>query len=217
MKLTTASVALQNLKNSPITNPLAHKKDANTAVLTNEDPKFAAVAEASNTSALLEDETSPTESLLCSYSEVEEMKNRMNKSSSNSKDINEKLTPSPPSPGTPTNVSLSLSDGKDFFVDDEIADQPALIFDDTLTNDNAFSAAQPPSETSTLIDSTPKSKRKSYSSVKESPLPARARKFLPKRSGSLDTLSPCESIASDDLMMDFEYSQSSGLDDIVDR
>lgn len=36
---------------------------------------------------------------------------------------------SPESPGTPTHasVSLSLSDGRDYF-DDEIADQPALLF-----------------------------------------------------------------------------------------
>lgn len=36
---------------------------------------------------------------------------------------------SPESPGTPTHASgsLSLSDGRDFF-DDEIADQPALLF-----------------------------------------------------------------------------------------
>lgn len=35
----------------------------------------------------------------------------------------------PDSPGTPTHASgeLSLSDGRDFF-DDEIADQPALLF-----------------------------------------------------------------------------------------
>lgn len=33
----------------------------------------------------------------------------------------------------------------------------------------------------------------------------------------MDTLSPCESIASDDMMMDFEYSQSSGLDDLGDN
>lgn len=35
----------------------------------------------------------------------------------------------PETPGTPTHVSgsLSLSDGRDYF-DDEIADQPALLF-----------------------------------------------------------------------------------------
>lgn len=36
----------------------------------------------------------------------------------------------PDSPGTPTNAtnSLSLSEGRDFLIDDEIADQPALVF-----------------------------------------------------------------------------------------
>lgn len=216
-KVLSAGTALQNLKNCPITNPIAHKVEVRSVLLTIEDPKFEAVAESCNSNALLDDETSPTDSLLCSYSETDDFKNKMNRSSSNSKDINEKVTPSPPSPGTPTNASLSLSDGKDFFVDDEIADQPALIFDDTLTNNDPFSIQAVSDSTPTLIESTPKTRRRTIGSVKESPLALRSRKFMPTRSGSLDTLSPCESIASDDLMMDFEYSQSSGLDDINDR
>lgn len=78
--------------------------------------------------SLLDDETllSPADSIV-SCSESEEVRKKLQRSSSNSKDINEK--PSPPTPGTPTNASnsLSLSEGKDdFLIDDEIADQPAL-------------------------------------------------------------------------------------------
>lgn len=89
--------------------------------------------------ALLDDETliSPVDSISCS--ETEEIKKKFQHSSSDSKDINEKATP--PSPGSPTNASnsLSLSDGKDdFLIDDEIADQPSLVFEDGVpaVNDN---------------------------------------------------------------------------------
>lgn len=56
-------------------------------------------------------------------------------SGENSKNI------TPESPGTPTHASgsLSLSDGRDFF-DDEIADQPALLFRSKLVEySNCFS------------------------------------------------------------------------------
>lgn len=48
-----------------------------------------------------------------------------------------------------------------------------------------------------------------------SPSPARGRRA--SRTGSIDTLSPCESIASDDLMMDFEQSEGSGFDCTAER
>lgn len=197
------------------------KTQAKTVLLSIEDSKFAAVAAASTSGTLLQDETSPTDSLIGSYTESDEMhKNNKynNRSSSDSKDINEKLSITPPSPGTPTHASnsLSLSDGKDFFVDDEIADQPALVFDDTVTNDNNTFNSKGSEGNSTLIESTPKLRRRSADNAKASPFTLR-KKFLVHRSGSVDTLSPCESIASDDLMLDFEYSQSSGLDDLGDR
>lgn len=185
--------------------------------LTIEDSTFAAVAASSNTGDLLEDETSPSGSMACSTSEIEEALRKLSLSSP-VKDINQKSSLSPPSPGTPTNVSLSLSEGKDFFVDDEIADQPALVFDDTVTaNDNSFGNVQSLSENTATIEYTPKSKRKPISAFKEQPLPARPKRILMQRTGSVDTLSPCESIASDDLMLDFEYSQNSGMDDGSDR
>lgn len=67
--------------------------------------------------------------------------------------------------------------------------------------------------TPTIVDSTPKPRRKVPMAFEGSPLSIRSRRFLHSRTGSLDTLSPCESIASDDLMMDYEYSQSSGLEE----
>ncbi|CAH2008277.1 unnamed protein product [Acanthoscelides obtectus] len=110
-----------------------------------EDHRFAAVAAAaSNTESLLDDETllSPTDSIL-SCTESEEIRKTKERNSSNSKDINEK--PSCSSPGTPTNASnsLSLSDGKDdFLIDDEIADQPALVFEDNMTAGTYFYSFQ---------------------------------------------------------------------------
>lgn len=207
------SDVIHNLAQASIAKTQA-KTEGRSVLLSIEDPKFAALAAASNVSTLIQDETSPTDSLIGSYSESEELhKSKLNNRSSS--DSKEKISITPPSPGTPTNASnsLSLSDGgKDFFVDDEIADQPALVFDDTLTNDNV----QHSEEASTLMDSTPKMRRRSASAIKESPMPLR-KKFLIHRSGSVDTLSPCESIASDDLMLDFEYSQSSGLEDLGER
>lgn len=209
---------LHNLMQTSISNSLTlDKTEVKNVLLTIEDPKFAAVAAASTCANLLEDEPSPVDSLICSFSENEEfIKNACknnNNSSSNSKDINEKT---PSTPGTPTNASnsLSLSDGKDYF-DDEIADQPGLIFDDTpnACNSDTASIKQHSEATSTLVESTPKQRRRTIS-IEHSPLPLRNKKMLRSRTGSIDTLSPCESIASDDLMMDFDISQGSGLDDI---
>lgn len=212
---TIIGVALKNLMATNLNNSML-KPDIKNVALTIEDPKFAAVAAASNTGCLLDDETlqSPIDFSLSESDEL--LKRKINHSSSNSKDINEKLTP--PSPGTPTNASnsLSLSDGKDdFLIDDEIADQPDLVFEETIVHMNdTYSVSQNNSEnTPTIVDSTPKPKRKILQAFEGSPLMARNRKFLESRAGSLDTLSTCESIASDDLMMDFDYSQSSGLED----
>ncbi|KAF5300351.1 hypothetical protein FQR65_LT09181 [Abscondita terminalis] len=227
--LKPANLVTQNLINNTIVTSTPNREVKN-VLLTIEDPKFAAVAAASNTSTLLEDETSPVDSLICSYSENEDLRhkflnNDLKKdcgSSSNSKDVNEKLTLSPSSPGTPTNASnsLSLSDGKDYF-DDEIADQPALVFDDTITvtaTDGASVTQQNSENTPTLIDSsTPKLKRKQMNAFEYSPLLMRKRTLLNSRTASMDTLSPCESITSDDLMLDFDQSQSSGVDDNLDR
>lgn len=147
-------------------------------LLTIEDP-FAAVA-ANSSTTLLDDETSPQDSLISSLTESEGVASK--KSAINKEPIKETTTPGPASPGTPTNTSLSLSDGtgRDFLIDDEIADQPALTFDESTTH-----VAATPEKT--------------------------------MLAASVDTLSPCESIASDDLMLDFEHSQSSGIDGSTDR
>ncbi|XP_065170598.1 serine-rich adhesin for platelets isoform X3 [Atheta coriaria] len=187
------------------------------------DPTFAAIAASNISVPLIADEPSPVDSINCSSSSTSENhesstgkpdndKNRkMSAVSSDSKDINEKNTPS--SPGSPTNASnsLSLSDGReDFLIDDEIADQPALLFDDTITNSN-----QPSEATSTIVDSTPKASRRAMGVYESSPLSLKNRRLGRARAGSLDTLSPCESIASDDCMMD--YDMSSGVEDANDR
>lgn len=210
-KSATNRTAVQKQVDPPVASRHVRHEMKNIFLLV-EDSSFEAVAAASNSSALLEDETSPTDSLMCSSSEVDDVLKRK----TNSKDVNEKLSQSPPSPGTPTNVSLSLSEGKDFFVDDEIADQPALVFDDTVTpNDSSFSNIQQLSDNTSTV--TPKSKRKSIFTNREQCITLRPKKIPMHRAGSVDTLSPCESIASDDLMLDFEYSQNSVIDDGSER
>lgn len=212
---TAISAALQNLMATSLTKPF-NKNDTKNVLLSIEDPKFAAVANSAASTIALDNETllSPGD---ISYTESEEYIKRKSNSSSNSKDINEKATP--PSPGTPTNASnsLSLSDGKDdFLIDDEIADQPALVFEDrSLTNASEAFSQNTSENTPTMVDS-PKPRRKPLQPF-DSPLMMKNKKFLESRTGSLDTLSPCESIASDDLMMDFDYSQSSGLDECDNR
>jgi hypothetical protein len=57
------------------------------------------------------------------------------------------------------------------------------------------------------------SKRRVASSVDGSPV--RTRRV--SRTGSVDTLSPCESIESDDLMLDYERSEGSLFDCTAER
>ncbi|KAJ2952094.1 hypothetical protein O0L34_g4364 [Tuta absoluta] len=117
----------------------------------------------------------------------------------------------PESPGTPTHASgeLSLSDGKDYF-DDEIADQPALLF--RKDNDG--------SQSSKTLERDNKQIRRSRERIPASPLVQRNRKMCraTERTASLDTLS---SLASDDLMMDNDLAQSitslQSVDDYIER
>lgn len=218
-------------------------------MLTIEDPLFAAIAAAASPT-MIEDETSPVDSLFSSSSTAtsttsEIMEKDQSPSHSRQKDDSKKLKDpdrdsgersaqhsgnilSPDSPGTPTNastsLSLSVSEGRDFLIDDEIADQPGLTFDDGNTtgtghigsSDMVTSSGGCTSQllsitenTATVIDSTskPVSKRR-VSSVDGSPV--RTRRM--SRTGSVDTLSPCESITSDDLMLDYERSEGSIFD-----
>lgn len=109
-----------------------------------QNTKFAAMT-AALSDILLDDETSPSDSLISSTASddigLKRTKKRINDSIKeiDEKDLND-VSPifevaSPISHGTPTHAtnSFSFSDGdcaRDFLIDDEIADQPVLCFGD---------------------------------------------------------------------------------------
>ncbi|XP_075164019.1 uncharacterized protein LOC142236666 isoform X3 [Haematobia irritans] len=199
------------------------------------ETKFAEMALEGST-FLLDDETSPTDSLVSS-SESEgaackQKKHKINEELQE-KDIDE-ISPeldlaSPLSPGTPTHCSrsLSLSDCGNL-IDDEIADQPALLFNQESQDGGAESGAsrRDRTDTPTLMESlsslrnsihsqTNRSRSALYQAMELSlRTPLSLRKAVMERAESLDTLSPCESICSDDLMMDFDMASSM---DSIDR
>lgn len=197
---------------------------------TKEEAKFAEIAATLDNANLLYDETSPTDSLASSSSESENAKKQKRqktlaeclaeKDQKDLEDISPELEAvSPLSPGTPTHASnsLSLSDvGRDFLIDDEIADQPALLFnDDAPSQALAGTSEGAVTDTPTLRDSVHSSIRSAHKTpprrvmnTYESPASVRRPKINLSRTGSLDTLSPCESIASDDLMVDFDTRSS---------
>ncbi|CAH0729257.1 unnamed protein product, partial [Brenthis ino] len=224
--------------------------------LTLEESKFDMSALETSTQSLLDDETSPADSLISSTSTsdsnndlhvdrdapsissayqtantktrtpepiaeeddrvdgeilqpVNEVSDGSGSGGSNSKEL------TPPSPGTPTHASgsLSLSDGRDFF-DDEIADQPALLF--RKNNHGSPSLKRTDSDSSKQL-------RRSREHIMSSPQTQRSRKCggrnpAAERTPSLDTLS---SLASDDLMMDNDLAQSvtslQSVDDYIER
>jgi hypothetical protein len=127
------------------------KSTLRSVLLTIEDPAFAAVA--ATTTTLIDDETSPVDSLFdsptasVSQSDVKltkKEKNLMERSGNTIEDD---------SPGTPTNASnsLSLSEGREFF-DDEIADQPGLVFDETLRDTSTANTEH----SQTVMETAPK-------------------------------------------------------------
>lgn len=207
--------------------------------------KFAETVDKVKDSALLDDETSPTDSLVSSSESGDVLMKKADRapeSNCNKKALDEykaqdlnDISPelidliSPVTPGTPTHASnsFSLSDARDdFLIDDEIADQPALMFNEKRQkgspshHDDFRSASMNlTSDTPTLKDITLntngslRSLNKSQALKFQSSSPAANRKPI-ERSGSLDTLSPCDSIASDDLMADFELNSSL---DSIDR
>ncbi|XP_054085336.1 uncharacterized protein LOC105212939 isoform X3 [Zeugodacus cucurbitae] len=196
------------------------------------ETKFAEMALASST-YLLDDETSPTDSLVSS-TESEEAASKQKKHKMNEelqeKDIDE-ISPelemgSPISPGTPTHAShsLSLSDCGNL-IDDEIADQPALLFNSEAHDlVDSLTSHKDKTDTPTLMENTGsmrslKSQSKARSALQQAielslRTPLSLRKAVMERADSLDTLSPCESICSDDLMMDFDIHSSV---DSIDR
>ncbi|XP_055914702.1 serine-rich adhesin for platelets isoform X3 [Eupeodes corollae] len=199
------------------------------------ESKFAEMAAAVASEFLLDDETSPTDSLVSS-TESEDVVCKRQKKKNNleiqEKDIDE-ISPefevcSPLSPGTPTHAShsLSLSDcGRDFLIDDEIADQPALLFNES--NDGIELGAHvghSHTDTPTLMETGSMRSLKSQSKARSAlqaaielslRTPVSLRKVVLNRAESLDTLSPCESICSDDMMMDFDVNSS--MDSIDNR
>ncbi|XP_046809170.1 probable serine/threonine-protein kinase DDB_G0282963 isoform X6 [Lucilia cuprina] len=189
------------------------------------ETKFAEMALEGST-FLLEDETSPTDSLVSSTESEEaackQKKHKMNEELQE-KDIDE-ISPeldlaSPLSPGTPTHAShsLSLSDCGNL-IDDEIADQPALLFNQDSQDGGAESGTsrRDRTDTPTLMESMGSMRasiNKSRSALHQAMelslrTPLSLRKAVMERAESLDTLSPCESICSDDLMMDFDVASS---------
>ncbi|XP_030081431.1 uncharacterized protein LOC111598679 isoform X3 [Drosophila hydei] len=202
------------------------------------ESKFAELALANSSCLLLDDETSPTDSLVSSTEESEEAGGKLKKHKLNAElqqrvndvDIDDispvlelELDPashSPVSPGTPTHASHSLSLGSDCgnLIDDEIADQPAL-----LCNSEAPEHA---TDTPTLMEThttgsmrSLKSQSKARTALQQAielslRTPAAVRRAVLESAESLDTLSPCESICSDDLMMDFDMNSSV---DSIDR
>ncbi|XP_070502044.1 serine-rich adhesin for platelets isoform X2 [Chironomus tepperi] len=213
-----------------------------------DEVKFAETIAATQNTALLDDETSPSDSLVSS-SESGDAPMKKIKESKTIDEIKEEdledITPELvdlPSPGTPTHASnsLSLSDDvcrDDFLIDDEIADQPALMISqkkqqrgslshhDDYTSGAMNLSCTTDGTTPTLKDISVNSHGslrslnkihmhtlKTINSGQSSP--AMNRKVILERSGSLDTLSPCDSIASDDLMADFDINSSL---DSIDR
>lgn len=205
-----------------------------------EEFKFAEMAEAVKDDFLLNDETSPTDSLVSSTSDSNilnlkkcEEKEILLRFKDDFKEKNiDDITPelvdliSPCSPTHASN-SLSLSDnGSNFLIDDEIEDQPGLMLNEknhnnkdsgetyslmNLTSDNTTTTLR---DVSGSLKSLNKISFKQNFYANESPVSKRKSKKTLSRAESLDTLSPCESIASDDMMGDFEINSSL---DSIDR
>ena len=205
--------------------------------------KFAETVDKVKDSALLDDETSPTDSLVSSSDSGDVLMKKVDRprddeqmSHNQFDDIKEQdledISPelldlvSPMAPGTPTHASnsLSLSDNRDdFLIDDEIADQPALVFNQkkhkgSPSHDDYRSISMNlTSDTSVTLKDISINSRGSLRSLNKnqkmhlSPL---VNHRPMERTGSLDTLSPCDSIASDELMADFELNSSL---DSIDR
>ncbi|XP_054285721.1 uncharacterized protein LOC129002145 [Macrosteles quadrilineatus] len=166
-------------------------------LLSIEDHSFAALA-AMSSSAMLEDEC---------YPELPDFQNSLSlTSTSNVTSPNEsppqeqqekKNDDSPGTPGTPTHTSNSLSLSSDIrdrdFIDDEICDQPGLVYNNMTANSSG----------NTLVADAPSPRPLKPLSA------AIANLTIDCNSGrhsSVGTLSPCESIASDDLIMDYDIS-----------
>lgn len=143
---------------NPVKSGTMPRTTLRSVLLTIEDPAFAAAAATST--SLIDDETSPVDSLFDSLTASitqsdakAPRKEQPMEQSGNTLDDD--------SPGTPTNASnsLSLSEGREFF-DDEIADQPGLILNENIrigAEAQSIVASQLVTENShTLVESSPK-------------------------------------------------------------
>ncbi|XP_043263025.1 uncharacterized protein LOC122403531 isoform X2 [Colletes gigas] len=203
------STTIQHLQIAPNTakNGTVPKSALRSVLLTIEDPAFAAAAATST--SMIDDETSPVDSLFDSLtasitqSDAKAPKKEQTMEQSGNDDD---------SPGTPTNASnsLSLSESREFF-DDEIADQPGLVFDDNSRGggdtQSAIAGQVITDNSHTLVESSPKTGHGKNSTNS----PHHGKRI--SRAGSVDTLSPCESIASDDLILDYEQSDASSYEE----
>lgn len=248
----TSSMNSTTLRTSPSKD---HKEIVNDAFMRQQQPKmgsisrkellfelkFAETVDKVKDSALLDDETSPTDSLVSSSDSGDVLMKKVDRPRDDTvvrkfEDIKEQdledISPeledlvSPMAPGTPTHASNSLShsDGHDdFLIDDEIADQPELMFNQKKHKgspsheDYKSTSMNLTSDTSVTLKDISINSRGSLRSLnknqKVQSSPSVNHKPL-ERSGSLDTLSPCDSIASDDLMGDFDLNSSL---DSIDR
>ncbi|RLU16962.1 hypothetical protein DMN91_011031 [Ooceraea biroi] len=194
-------------------NGAASKNALRSVLLTIEDPAFAAAA--ATTTTLIDDETSPVDSLFDSpTASITQSDGKPSKKDEEHVERSDN-TLEDDSPGTPTNASnsLSLSEGREFF-DDEIADQPGLIFDDNNSRVRAETQSAMGSQiitenSHTLIETSSKTSGAHVKGMSNSPHHGQRL----HRTGSVDTLSPCESIASDDLMLDYDASDASSYEE----
>lgn len=176
----------------------------------------------SENSTLLEEETSPTDSLVSSDSGDTSIKKQVSSKATfediEEIDLEDTSNPdlvnliSPETPGTPTHVTNSLSfsdDGNkdEFLIDDEICDQPQLVFNSKHNNSESASIYSPEKLISKNVHTH--SRESMVSQCKSKPqMPSPSRNIL-RRSESYNTLSLHDSISSDDLMGDFEGSLDS--------
>jgi len=171
-----------------------------------EDPTFASLAAMSH-STLLEDEVGPETPNLSSSppSSMEPLPPPPNLGKEGC----------PDSPDTPTHASNSLSSDtreRDFLIDDEIADQPGLVFDEARGNGTGTNDMSVTDTSKTIAKIAGEVSR-----VLASISPRMAKKHGDLGStNSMSTLSPCESLASDDLMIDNDRSDASMFEDMND-
>ncbi|XP_072762390.1 uncharacterized protein [Anoplolepis gracilipes] len=195
-------------------NGAASKNALRSVLLTIEDPAFAAAA--ATTTTLIDDETSPVDSLFDSpTASITQSDGKPSKRDEEHALERSDNTLEDDGPGTPTNASnsLSLSEGREFF-DDEIADQPGLIFDDSnsrarIETQSAMGNHVITENSHTLIETNSKTGGMHIKGLINSPHHGQRL----HRAGSVDTLSPCESIASDDLMLDYDGSDASSYEE----